>query len=132
VGEKYYGRQKFEIKVTSDSLGARCNLPFGPKRNRIALCALLLVLAAWVMYRTWLSKDSLGYSNWWRLTHHYSILDFGGVMIATAFYVLFLLMLIRLLCPAGAILTCDRDHVTTTRIPWYSFTGRWVTRTYDA
>ena len=130
--ERYYGRQKFEIKVTGDSLEARCNLPFGPKRNRIAFCVLMFGLAGWVMYRTWMSGDSLGYTNLWRLTHHYSILDFGGIMMATAFYVLLLLMVIRLLCPAGAVLICDRSQVTITRIPWYSFTGHWVTRTYEA
>lgn len=130
--ERYYGRQKFEIKITSDSLEARCNLPFGPKKNRVAFSVFMLGMAAWAMYRTWLSRDSLGYSNWWRLTHHYSILDFGGVVLCTAFYVVFLLMGIRLLCPAGAVLIYDRIQVTTTRIPWYSFTGHWVTHTYNA
>jgi len=130
--ERYYGRQKFEIKVTSDSLEARCNLPFGPRRNLIAFSAFMVCLAAWMIYRTWLSQDSHGYSNWWRLTHHYSILDFGGVAMATAFYSLFFLTGIRLLCPAGAVLICDHNQITTTRIPWYSFTGRWVTSTYNA
>jgi hypothetical protein len=52
--------------------------------------------------------------------------------IQTGVFAPILLLVIRLLCPAGAILICDRSHVTTTRIPWYSFTGRWVTRTYEA
>jgi len=130
--ERYYGRQKYEIKVTSDSLEARCNLPFGPKQNRVPFSFLMLVLAAWGIYQTWLSPDSHGYSNWWRLAHHYSVLDFDGLVIATAAFGVFLLMGIRLLCPAGAILLCDRNQVTTTRIPWYSFTGHWVTHTYDA
>jgi hypothetical protein len=130
--ERYYGRQKYEIKVTGDSLEARCNLPFGPKRNCILLSALMIGLAAWGSYRTWLSQDSLGYSNWWRLAHHYSVLDFNGLLISTAAFGVFLLMGIRLLRPAGAVLICDRNQVTTTRIPWYSFTGRWVTHTYDA
>jgi hypothetical protein len=130
--EQYYGRQKYEIKVTSDSLEARCNLPFGPKRNRIGFSVFMLVLAGWVMYKTWLSRDSLGYSNWWRLANHYSILDFDGVLIATAFYVLFSLIVLRLLCPAGAVLIADRNQVTITVIPWYSFTGHWVTHTYEA
>jgi hypothetical protein len=130
--DRYYGRQNYEIKVTSDSLEARCNLPFGPKRNAFMLSALLIGLAAWGMYRTWLSQDSHGYSNWWRLAHHYSVLDSDSIVISTAVFGLFLMMGIRLLCPAGAILICDRSQVTTTRIPWYSFTGHWVTHTYDA
>jgi hypothetical protein len=132
VRERYYGRRKFEIKVTSDSLEARCNLPFGPRRNSIAFGVLMVGLAAWMLYRTWLAPDSHGYSNWWRLTHHRSMLDFNGVVIVSAFYALFSLAGIRFFCPAGAILICDRNRVTTTRIPWYSFTGRWVTRTYEA
>lgn len=87
--------------------------------------------AAWGMYRTWLSPDSHGFSNWWRLAHHYSVLDFGGIVMATATFGMFLLMGVRMLCPAGAVLTCDRNQVTTTRIPWYSFTGRRVTHTYN-
>jgi hypothetical protein len=130
--EQYYGRHKFGIKVTSDSLEARCNLPFGPRRNSIAGGVVLISLAVLGPYPVWLSRDSLGYSNWWRLTHHYSILDFGGVTIATVIYVLFLLMGIRLLCPAGAVLICNRNQITTTRIPWYSFTGHWATHTYSA
>lgn len=130
--ERHYGRQKFDIKVTSDSLEARCNLPFGPKPNRIAFSIAMLAFAAWSLYRTWLWRDSLGYSNWFRLMHHYSLLDLGGVVVSTAFFTLFALLAIRLLCPAGAILKCDRNQVTTTRIPWYSFTGHWVTRVYDA
>jgi hypothetical protein len=130
--KRYYGRQNYEIKVTNDSLEARCNLPFGPKRNGSMFSALLIGLAAWGMYRTWLSQDSHGYSNWWRLAHHYSVLDSGSIVISTAFYGLFLLLGIRLLCPAGAILICDRSQVTTTRIPWYSFTGRWVAHRYSA
>jgi len=102
--ERYYGRQKFEIEVTSDSLEARCNLPFGPKRNGIMFRALMIGLAAWGMDRTWLVQDSLGYSNLWRLAHHYSVLDLGSILIATAAFGLFLLLGIRLLCPAGAIL----------------------------
>ena len=50
---------------------------------------------------------------------------------ATAAFGVFLLMGVRMLCPAGAVLTCDRNQVTTTRIPWYCFTGRWVTHTYN-
>ncbi len=130
--ERYSGRQKFEIEVTDDRLEARCNLPFGPKQNRIWFSTLLIGLSAWGIYRTWLSQDSIGYSNWWRLAHHYSVLDFRGVVTASAVFGLFLLLGIRFLCPAGAILVCDRNKVTTTRVPWYSFTGRWVTRTYDA
>ena len=130
--ERSYRRQKYEIKVTGDSLEARCNLPFGPKRNRILFSAVLIGLFVWAIYRTWLSQDSLGYSNWWRLVHHYSVLDFDGLVMSTAAFGVFLLMGIRLLCPAGAILVCDRNQVTTTRIPWYSFTGHWVTQTYDA
>lgn len=129
--ERYYGRQKFEIKVTSDTLEARCNLPFGPKGNRIALSAAMICLGAWGMYPTWLKPDSLGYTNWWRLAHHYSVLDADGLVLATALFGLVLLLGIRLLCPAGAILRCDRNQVTTTRIPWYSFTGHWVTHTYN-
>jgi hypothetical protein len=129
--ERYYGRQKFEIKVTSDSLEAQCNLPFGPKRNRVLTSLLLLGLAVCGMYQTWLSGDSLRYSNWGRLTHHYSVLHPGSIVFASSFYAVFLLMGIRLLCPAGAILSCDRNQVATTRIPWYSFTGRWVTRSYN-
>ena len=130
--QQYYGRQKYEIKVTSDSLEARCTLPFGPKRNSVLFCVLLNGFALWRIYRTWLSPDSVGYSNWWRLTHHYSVLDFPFMVIATAIYGVFSLLGIRLLCPAGAVLMCDRNQVTTTRIPWYSFTGRWVTHAYNA
>lgn len=130
--ERYYGRQKYEIEVTDDSLEARCNLPFGPKQNRIAFSFLMLGLAAWGIYRTWLSPDSQGYNNWWRLAHHYSMLDFDGVVIVTAIYASFTLIGIRLVCPAGEVLICDRNRVTTRRIPWYSFTGRWVTHTYNA
>ena len=64
--------------------------------------------------------------------HHYSVLDINSLVIASVLIGMFLAMGIRLLCPAGAILLCDRNQVTTTRIPWYSFTGHWVTRTYDA
>jgi len=130
--KRYYGPQQFEIKVTSDSLEARCNLPFGPKRNRIAGSVVAIGAAALILYPTWLSRNSDGHSNWWRLTHHYSMLDFDGVVIATAFLVLLSLIGIRLFCPAGAILICDRNQVATSRIPWYSFTGRWVTRTYNS
>lgn len=131
--QQYYGRQKYEITFTGDSLEARCHLPFGPKRNRILFSLLLILLAAWGIYRTWLSRGGVyGRSTWWYFTHHYSLLDPGVLVFATGFYVLFLLMGIRLLCPAGAVLICSRSQVTTTRIPWYSFTGRWVTRTYDA
>jgi hypothetical protein len=130
--ERYYGRQKYDINVTSDSVEARCNLPFGPKRNCIFFSAVMLGLAVWGIYRTWLSSDSIGHNNWWYLTHSSTVLDFHEVLIATGFFVLFLLLGIRLLCPAGAILVCDRKQVTTTRIPWYSFTGHWVTRAYNA
>jgi hypothetical protein len=129
--ERYSGRQNYEIKVTSDSLEARCNLPFGPKRSRIATSVLMIGLAVVGAYQTWLPKDSLGYSNLWRLAHHYSVLDLDAIMFDTSVYVLFALTGIRLLCPAGAVLICDRNRVTTTRIPWFSFTGHWVTRTYD-
>ncbi|HEY2471635.1 MAG TPA: hypothetical protein VGI45_27860 [Terracidiphilus sp.] len=130
--ERYSGRHKYEIKVTNETLEARCNLPFGPKPNRIFTGLLMIGLAAWGIYPTWLKPDSLGYTNLWRLTHHYSVLDFPLLVIATALFGMFLLFGIRLFCPAGAILTCDRNQVTTTRIPWYSFTGHWVTRAYDA
>jgi hypothetical protein len=130
--ERYYGRQKYDIKVTSDSVEARCNLPFGPKRNRLWFSALLLGLSAWGIYRTWLSSDSYGHNNWWYIAHSYAVLDFDALVMATVIYVLLLLLGIRLLCPAGAILICDRNQVTTTRIPWYCFTGRWVTLTYNA
>ena len=129
--ERYSGRHKFEIEVTNDRLEARCNLPFGPKRNLICFGAFLIGLSGWGSYRTWLSQDSHGYSNWWRLTHHYSVLDFGGIVMATVAFGVFLLMGVRLICPAGAILICDREQVKTTRIPWYSFTGRWITRAYN-
>jgi hypothetical protein len=130
--EQYYGRQKYEIKVTSDTLEARCNLPFGPKRNLIGFSALLIGLSIWATYRNWLWRDSYGYSNWWRLTHHYSVPEFGAVVVATAVFGLFLLLGVRFLCPAGAILRADRNLVTTTRIPWHSFSGHWVTHTYNA
>ena len=130
--ERYYGRQKFEITVTTDSLEARCNLPFGPKESRIFLTIVSIAVSGWVIYRIWFSPDSHGYSDWWRLMHHNSVLDIYGVVMATVFMGAFLLMGIRLLCPAGAILRSDRNQVTTTRIPWYSFTGHWVTHTYDA
>jgi hypothetical protein len=130
--QHYYGRQKFEIEFTGDSLEARCNLPFGPKRNCILFSALLNGLAVWGIYRTWLWPGPYGHSARWYLAHHYSVLDTGALIFGTAFYVLFSLLGIRLVCPAGAILSCNRSQVTTTRIPWYSFTGRWVTRTYDA
>lgn len=52
-------------------------------------------------------------------------------MMATVAFGVFLLMGVRLICPAGAILICDREQVKTTRIPWYSFTGRWITRAYN-
>lgn len=130
--QAYYGRQKFEIETTSDSLKARCNLPFGPKRNCAFFALIMIGFALWGVYTTWLSPDSLGHSNLWRVAHHYSVLDFSSVMIATAIFGLFLPIGIRLLCPAGAVLTCDRNQVTTTRIPWYSFIGRWATQTYNA
>jgi hypothetical protein len=60
------------------------------------------------------------------------MLDFGGVVLATAFFVPLWLFGIRFLCPAGAVLICDRNQVSTSRIPWYSFTEHWVTRTYNA
>ncbi|HWE84177.1 MAG TPA: hypothetical protein VG267_04490 [Terracidiphilus sp.] len=131
--QQYYGRQKFEITFTGDSLEARCHLPFGPKRNRILFSLLLILLAVWGSYRTWLLPGgAYGRSTWWYFAHHYSLLDPGALVFATGFYVLFLLTGTRLLCPAGAILTCNRSQVTTTRIPWYSFTGHWVTHAYDA
>jgi hypothetical protein len=129
--KRYYGRQRYDIKVTTDSVEARCNLPFGPKRNCILLSAMMIGLTVWGIYKAWLSPNSNGHNNWWYLAHHYTVLDFGTVEIGTVVYVLLLLMGIRLLCPAGAILVCDRNQVTTTRIPWYSFTGHWVTRIYN-
>jgi hypothetical protein len=129
--ERYCGRQKYGIKVTSDSVEARCNLPFGPKRNCILFSAMLIGLGVWGIYRTWLSSDSYGHSNSWYLAHYNTVSDFDTVVMATVVYVLFLLLGIRLLCPAGAILICDRNQVRTTRIPWYCFTGRWVTRLYN-
>jgi hypothetical protein len=129
--ERYYGRQKFDIKVTTDSVEARCNLPFGPKRNCILFSSLLLGCAVWGIYRAWLSSDSHGHNNWWYLAHYNTVSDFNSVVIATVIYVLFLMLGIRLLCPAGAILVCNRNQVTTIRIPWYCFTGRWVIRAYN-
>jgi hypothetical protein len=131
MSKKYYGRQKYEIEATGDTLEARCNLPFGPRRNCLFLCTLMVSLAAWQMYRIWLSPGRYAHSNWWYLAHGYSASSLGAVTFGTAFAILFALLGIRLVCPAGAILSCTRDQVTTTRIPWYSFTGRWVTRTYE-
>jgi hypothetical protein len=130
--QQYYGRQKYEITFTDDSLEARCHLPFGPKRNRTLISLVFILLAAWGIYRTWFSRSPNGHSNWWYLAHNYPTLDSAPAAFATVIYVLFLLMGIRLLCPAGAILICSRSQVTTTRIPWYSFMGHWVTQTYDA
>jgi hypothetical protein len=130
--QQYYGRQKYEFNFTGDSLEARCNLPFGPKRNCVLFSALLNGLAVWGIYRTWLWAGPYGHSTLWYLAHHDSVLDSGAVVFGTGSYILFLLLAIRLVCPAGAILSCDRSQVTTTRIPWYSFTGRWVTHTYNA
>jgi hypothetical protein len=126
------GRFQYEIKITSESLEARCNLPFGPERNRLLFSVLIIGIAVWGIYRGWLSPDSYGHNNWWYLAHHYRVLDFHDAVFASAIFTLFLLLGIRLLCPAGAILICDRLQVTTTRIPWYCFTGSWVTRTYNA
>jgi hypothetical protein len=132
MSKNYYGRQKYEIEATGDSLEARCNLPFGPRRNCLLLSALIIGLGVWQVYRIWLSPSPYGHSNWWYLAHGYSAYHLDAVIFGTAFSVLFLLLGIRLICPAGAILSCNRSQVTTTRIPWYSFTGRWVTHTYDA
>jgi hypothetical protein len=130
--EQYYGRQKFEISFTGDSLEARCHLPFGPRRNLLLFSGLLIFLGLWSIYRTWLLPGGVyGRSNWWYLTHHFSLREPGSIFFATALFVLLLLMGIRLLCPAGAVLICSRSRVATTRIPWYSFTGHWVTHTYD-
>lgn len=131
--QHYYGRQKYEIKFTGDSLEARCHLPFGPRQNCLLLSALLNGLAAWGIYRTWLTPGgAYGHSTLWYLTHHISVLSPGAVVFATAIYILFSLLGVRLVRPAGAVLTCNRSQVTTTRIPWYSFTGHWVTCTYNA
>lgn len=92
---------------------------------------MFLGLTIWGIYKAWLSSDSYGHNNLWYLAHNYTVLNFDSVVMVTVFYVLFLLGGIRLLCPAGAILVCNRNQVTTTRIPWYSFTGRWVKRTYN-
>ncbi|UWZ86756.1 hypothetical protein [Occallatibacter riparius] len=132
MSKHYYGRQKFEIETTGDTLKARCNLPFGPKRNCLWFCAVIVSGAAWLNYWMWFSSSSYRHSSWWYLTHGYSADHFDEAIFGTAFSILFVLLGIRLLCPAGAILSCTRSQVTTTRIPWYSFTGRWVTRTYEA
>src|ERR1700722_2177994 len=105
--QQYYGRQKFGIKFTGDSIEARCHLPFGSKRNRILFSLFLILLAAGEIYWMWFSQDRFGHSNRWYLAHHYSAPHPGAAAIAIVFYPLFLLMGIRLLCPAGAILICN-------------------------
>lgn len=130
--KRYYGRQKFEIKVTSDSLEAICYLPLGPKQSRMFMSTVLFALGGWGFYNTWLSTPPYGRSIWWHVARHYPVPNLDSILVASAFYLLFLLLGIRLLCPAGAILVCNRNQVTTTRIPWYSFTGTWVTRTYNS
>ena len=130
--QQYYGRQKYEITVTDESLEARCHLPFASRRGRVSLCIVMICGAILGIYGTWFAPGPTGRSNWWYLTHHYSLFSPDSVAVGTILWALFLLLGIRLLCPAGAILSCDRNQVTTTRIPWYSFTGRWVTRTYNA
>jgi hypothetical protein len=125
------GRFKYEIKITSDSVEAICGQPFGPKQSRTVLGTLLIGLGIWGIYRSWLSHDSYGHNNWWYLAHHYTVLNFDSVVMSTAILFLFMLLGVRLFCPAGAILICNRAQVTTTRIPWHSFTGHWVSRTYN-
>ena len=132
MSKHYYGRQKFEIEATGDSVEARCHLPFGPRRNCLWFGALMAAAGGWLICWIWFSSGPYGHSNWWYLAHGYSAFHLGEAIFGTAFSMLFVLSGIRLTCPAGAILSCTRSLVTTTRIPWYSFTGRWVTRTYDA
>ena len=126
------GPNQYEISAAGNSLKATCNLPFGPKRSRFGLAALLIALSVLISCGTWLWPKAYGHGNWWYLAHHYTMLDFDDALIGTAVGFLSLLAGIRYLCPAGAVLICDRSQVTTTRIPWYCFTGRWVTHMYNA
>lgn len=112
--QRSYGRQRYEIEFTGDSLEAGCHRLFGPKGNRLLLGLLFILLAVWGIYGTWLSQTPYGHGNWWYLAHDYHALDSGADSFARVFYVLFLLMGIRLLCPAGAIQISNRSQVTHT------------------
>lgn len=128
--------RKYEIHIGADAVDAKWDNSDRPMRSRLLGVVASAVSGALLTYLLLLRPDRNGYSNWWRLTHDHFTSRFVSdavipICFAFAVWLLCAAVGIRSYFTSGQLLHCDRSELTFAQIPWISFNGRWLSRTFS-
>jgi len=127
--------RKYEVHIKADSVDAKWDNSDRSMWSRLLGIVAVVVSGALLAYRLLLRPDRNGYSNWWRLMHDHFTSRFVNdavipICFAFAVWLLFATVGIRNCFTSGQRLHCDRSDLTFAQIPWISFNGKWITRSF--
>jgi hypothetical protein len=127
--------QEYGIEIRADSVDVGWDNSHRSIQAR-AVGSFAYMAAGVVVFCLIMFTKRHGASTWWELTTSPRdsarlVMANAIVAIASGLLGLFVLIGMRNFFLSGEKLHCDRSQMTLSRIPWYSFTGRWTARSFS-